>query len=410
MDEENDSDLYRGLVRPSPERMMFVIVDGLSWVPAAPGVPTPLEAAHTPALDALAADGICGLHETVRAGVTPGRGTAVAALLGYDPEREAVGRGVLAALGAGIELRMHDLAVQGRFATVDEDMTVTDLEGGCPDLARTEGLCRLLAERVEIPGVACTLQALRPNRFALVLRGNGLSAEVEDTDPGEIGFQDGTLSVSDVRPSAASGRRSARLVREWLAGARAALRAEAPANMVLLRGFSRRPEWPTLDETYGLRAGIVTACPLARGVARLAGIEAVPAGADADTILTAARRTLAHCDLAVVHLSPPEGDSAICGPEAAADWIERADASLTVLRDMGADVLTVAGTRTLLPDGTPSWHPVPVALWSSRCRPDSVTAMGERACAHGALGARLRTTEILPLMLANALRLRTYGA
>ncbi len=399
-----ETDLYRDLARPSQARMILLVVGGLTVVPSAAGGATPLELARAPALDELARQGVCGLHEAVAPGITPGRGTALAALLGYDPQRYTVGRGVLAALGTGIELGTHDVAAAGRFVTVADDQTVADRDAGYPDFARTEALCALLTEQVLLAGADCTLRAFAPNRFALVLRGSGLSGEVEDTDPG-----DGE-ALGEVRSSSAAGRRTARLVGNFVALARDAMHDQGPANGLLLNGFSRRPAWPTLEEQYGLRAAAITECPLARGVARLAGLTLIAADPGLEGALSAAARQKPADDLLVVHWAPPEGPSADNVTERAVRWIEQVDACLPALRALGAEVVVVTGDRTSLGEGGAGWQPVPVVLGSPRCRADDVTTLSERACAHGALGPRYRTADLLPLMLANALRLGAFGA
>jgi len=57
-----------------------------------------------------------------------------------------------------------------------------------------------------------------------------------------------------------------------------------------------------------------------------------------------------------------------------------------------------------------SWHPVPLLLHSRYCRPDGVDRFGEGACMSGGLGPRFPATDLMPLALANALRLKKYGA
>src|SRR5438874_974521 len=78
---------------------------------------TPLEAARTPTLDALARDGVQGLVSTVGEGIAPESDIAVFAILGYDPRQEHPGRGVLEALGSGMSFQDGDLAYRVNFAT-----------------------------------------------------------------------------------------------------------------------------------------------------------------------------------------------------------------------------------------------------------------------------------------------------
>ncbi|UCC75568.1 MAG: hypothetical protein JSW37_08560, partial [Anaerolineales bacterium] len=56
-----------------------------------------------------------------------------------------------------------------------------------------------------------------------------------------------------------------------------------------------------------------------------------------------------------------------------------------------------------------SWHPIPTMLYSHYCRCDSVKEYGERACMRGGLG-HILAVDLMPLAMANALRLTKFGA
>lgn len=102
-------------------RVVLVIIDGLGDVSVPSlGDETPLQAAATPCLDALAAAGVSGLLDPVSPGVACGSDTAHLSLLGYDPVGAARGRGAFEALGAGLDLRSGDVAFKCNFAVVDD--------------------------------------------------------------------------------------------------------------------------------------------------------------------------------------------------------------------------------------------------------------------------------------------------
>jgi 2,3-bisphosphoglycerate-independent phosphoglycerate mutase len=91
--------------------------------------------------------------------------------------------------------------------------------------------------------------------------------------------------------------------------------------------------------------------------------------------------------------------------------IEQVDEHLPKLLALKPDVLIVTGnhsTPSLL--GRRSWHPVPVILNATHCRPDTVCSFGERACLAGGFGPRFATTDLIPLTMANAGRLKPFGA
>jgi 2,3-bisphosphoglycerate-independent phosphoglycerate mutase len=121
-----DFDLIQRLKQPADTKIVMLVMDGLGGLPGDSGRGTELEVAQTPHLDALAGKSVCGLHQPVAAGITPGSGPAHLALFGYDPLRYAVGRGVLAALGIGFDLEPGDVAARGNFCTLDARGRVSD--------------------------------------------------------------------------------------------------------------------------------------------------------------------------------------------------------------------------------------------------------------------------------------------
>ena len=177
-----DLDLMRSLTQTNTTKIVLLVMDGLGGLPKEPGGPTELEAAFTPHLDRLAAEGMAGLMDTVGVGISPGSGPGHLGLFGYDPLKYLIGRGVLEAVGIGLALTDKDVAARGNFCTVDEQGIITDRRAG---RISTEACARMvgLIEDITLPGVELIVKPVRDYRFALVLRGSGLSPHLNETDP-----------------------------------------------------------------------------------------------------------------------------------------------------------------------------------------------------------------------------------
>ena len=108
-------------------KLIYVAIDGMGDLPNKTlDNKTPLEAAETPNMDALAAGGKTGLMYTVKKGVAPESDVAVISLLGYDPFKCSTGRGVIEVAGAGLKMKDGDLALRCNFATLGQGKTILD--------------------------------------------------------------------------------------------------------------------------------------------------------------------------------------------------------------------------------------------------------------------------------------------
>lgn len=393
------------LVKPAGSKMVLLVMDGLGGLPMRPGDLTELEKAETPNLDRLAGEGICGLHQPVAAGITPGSGPAHLALFGYDPFKYVVGRGVLSALGIGFTLQDGDVTARGNFCTVNKEGKVIDRRAGRIPTEKNQELCQKLRE-IALPGIDLFIEPVKDYRFLLVMRGQNLSGELADTDPQITGLQ-----PLPPRAISSGAERTAALVEEFVKKAGEILTKESPANMVLMRGFSQQPDWPLFPKVFGIKSAAIAAYPMYRGVSRLVGMDILETGSTLENELQTLKNHWTDYDFFYFHVK--ETDSA--GEDGDFDRkvaiIEKVDCIIPDIMALKPDVIVVTGdhsTPALLKSH--SWHPVPVLLHSECCRGDNVAEFGERACVKGALGPRFRTTELIPLMLANADRLVKFGA
>ncbi len=386
--------------------MVLLVLDGLGGLPHPETGLTELETARTPHLDALARDSACGLIHAVGPGITPGSGPAHMALFGYDPVRYEVGRGVLSALGVGMDLGPEDLAARVNFCTV-EGGVVTDRRAGRISTEENARLCEKLSS-IRLDGVEVVIRPEKEHRAALVLRGEGLSERVTDTDPQKTGLP--PLPCRPLTEGDEAAERTAALVNRYLEEASKVLSDERPANMLLTRGFAKRPDIPLMTDLYGMRAGAVATYPMYRAVARLVGMELVETGPSFADQVEALAGVWDKYDYFFVHYKYTDSRGEDGDFYAKVACIEEVDASVPRIRELQPDVLVVTGdhsTPALLK--AHSWHPSPLIFFSQWERKDDVDSFGERACSRGILGT-FPAVDLLPMMLACAQRLTKFGA
>ncbi|MDI6874395.1 MAG: 2,3-bisphosphoglycerate-independent phosphoglycerate mutase [Actinomycetota bacterium] len=387
-------------------KMVLLVLDGLGGLPHPETGLTELETARTPNLDALARDSACGLIHAVGPGITPGSGPAHMALFGYDPVRYEVGRGVLSALGVGMDLGPDDLAARVNFCTV-EDGVITDRRAGRIPTEKNARLCEKLSA-IRLDGAEVIIRPEKEHRAALVLRGEGLSERISDTDPQKTGVP--PLPCRPLVEGDEAAERTAALVNKYLEEASRLLADEHPANMLLTRGFARKPDIPLMTDLYGIRAGAVATYPMYRAVARLVGMELVETGPSFADQVEALAKAWEKYDYFFVHYKYTDSRGEDGDFDAKVACIEEVDASVPRILELQPEVLVVTGdhsTPALLK--AHSWHPSPLIFHSRWERRDDVDSFGERACARGILGT-FPALDLLPMMLACAQRLTKFGA
>ncbi|MBI2889746.1 MAG: 2,3-bisphosphoglycerate-independent phosphoglycerate mutase [Nitrospirae bacterium] len=382
-------------------------MDGLGDIPSREHPATPLEAARTPHLDELAREASLGRLLPVGPGITPGSGPGHLALFGYDPIGVQIGRGVLEAVGLDMKLEAGDVAARGNFCTLDPSGIVTDRRAGRIETEKTRVLCaRIQTECERLDGVKVVIQPGMSHRFAIVFRGKGLSDEVTDMDPQKEG-----RAIPPARPLAAGAARTARAANLFSRRVQALLKGESRANAALLRGFSKRPDLPSLTDRFRLKAACVASYPMYRGLARLLGMEILdvtPGGLDGQCV--ALDRNRDRYTFFYFHWKATDQAGEDGNFEAKVRAIETLDGALPRILEWKPDVVAVTGDHSSpVPLKAHSWHPVPALIWSRWGGGDGQGRFSERTCNSGSLGI-FAMKDLMPLLLANALKLKKFGA
>ena len=393
----------KDIVVSTPSTIVMLVADGLGGLAHPETRRSELEVAHTPNLDRLAQQSACGLTVPVLPGIAPGSGPGHLALFGYDPVKYLIGRGVLEALGIDVDLREGDIAARGNFCTVDADGNIIDRRAG---RIATEAAAPLVdaLDRIEVPGVEALVYPVKDYRFVLHLRGDGLSDQVTEMDPGRLG-----VPPLEVHPTASEGQRTAKAINSFVAQAQTILREHQPANMLLLRGVSRLPNLPAMGAAYGLNPAAIAAHPMYRGLAHTLGMHVVDAGSTFDEEVQALYRHYSEHDFFYIHYKPADAAGEDGDYEAKVRALEELDAFIPSLLELDPDVFLVAGdhaTPAIMANHT--WHPVPFLLRSQWTLGEGVEAFNERACATGSLGT-LPANQAMLLALAHAGKLTKFG-
>ena len=399
-----NQEIIKSLSVTSPEKIIMMVLDGLGGLPDPKTGKTELETARIPNLDALAASGICGLADPVAPGITPGSGPGHLALFGYDPIACEIGRGALEATGIDIELKPGDVAARGNFCTVDKDGIITDRRAGRISTEKSTELCKLL-DGMKIEGVDIRIYPVREHRFVAVFSGHHLQTELTESDPSQTG-----KAPLDIKATDSKAEKTAGIINAFIAKAKEILKNSHPANMILLRGFAKKPQLATFEEIYKLNPLAIAVYPMYRGLARLVGMQIAITGTTLEDEFKTLQENYNNYDFFFLHIkwtdsAGEDGDFA-----RKVKILEQVDKALPMLMDLKPDVLVVTGDHsTPAAFGGHTWHPVPVVISAKYCRTDNVKEFSENAFLSGGLG-RIRSTEIMTLAMANARKLTKFGA
>jgi 2,3-bisphosphoglycerate-independent phosphoglycerate mutase len=403
--------LYSKLLVKTNAKLVLVVLDGLGDIATLDHVEsTPLEAALTPNLDQLVAEGCAqGRMIPVAPGITPGSGPGHLGLFGYDPLEFEVGRGVIEALGLGIELRPGDVCARANFCTLDAKGIVTDRRAGRISTDICEDLCALLQKRVsKLADTEVIIRAGKEHRFVVIFRGKGLEGPLTDSDPNREG-----LSIHPVRPTnskSAKQKKAAKVVAAFYKAALPVLAKKKPANGFLLRGIAHQPEIPSFEDRYGLRAAALAVYPMYKGLAQLVGMTKIEGPANIAEQFERYAAEYDRHDYFFIHYkytdkAGEDGDFA-----AKVKAIEEFDATLPILLRKKPDVLAITGDHS-----TPcavrghSWHPQPVLLHSALSGSDKLDRFTETGANMGSLGV-FEAKYLIRLMQANARMFDKFGA
>lgn len=407
----NDQTLLKPLIEPNTTKLILVVLDGVGGLPLN-GV-SELEKANAPNLSLLANSSACGLQIPVAPGITPGSGPGHLGIFGYNPLEYEIGRGVLEALGLGIHLTEKDIAIRCNYATVIHEgkkIIVKDRRAGRIPTDHSRKITRMLQEQINhIDDAEIILLPGMEHRFALVLRfpyplEKGADA-IEDTDPQKEGLEPITPAPTNVQ-----AKHVLDIALKFVEKAALLLKDQEKANYVLLRGFSSVPKIPKFSEIYGVKALAIATYPMYLGISKLVGMDTIKPEGGIEQEVKVLRDNYEKYDFFYLHVKKTDSNGEDGNFDGKCKVIEEFDKNLPSILSLNPDVLVITGDHS-----TPaiirghSWHPVPVLIKSKYVFGKTSSAFTERECLKGELGI-IHSTDIMPLMLANGMRLKKFGA
>jgi 2,3-bisphosphoglycerate-independent phosphoglycerate mutase len=357
----------------------------------------------------LSKDSAQGRLIPVAPGITPGSGPGHLGLFGYDPLEFQVGRGVIEALGLGLELKPGDVCARANFATLDAKGIVTDRRAGRIPTEVCEKMVALLSAKIKkIGDTQVIIKAGKEHRFVVVFRGKGLEGPLTDADPNREG-----LPIPTVKPRNAKNakqKKTAKLIADFYKAALPILTKQKPANGFLMRGIAHQPEIPLFEERYLLKPACLAVYPMYKGLAQLVGMEKIEGP---QTIKEQFERCIAeydNYDFFFVHFKYTDKYGEDGNFAAKKKAIEEFDAALPILLKRKFDVIAITGDHS-----TPcalkghSWHPQPVLLHSAASGADKLDRFTETGANSGSLGI-MPAKFLIRLMQANAKMFDKFGA
>jgi 2,3-bisphosphoglycerate-independent phosphoglycerate mutase len=386
-------------------KYILVVGDGMADYPIPQlGNKTPLQVAHKPNIDAIAAKGRNGLLKTVPNGMTPGSDVAILSVLGFSPKQYYTGRGAFEAAARGIPLNEHDVAFRCNLIT-EKNGVLADYSAEHITSDESHQLIAAVKKACEKPGAIEFYPGLDYRHF-LILRNSPFALQVECTPPHDaIGAE-----ITAVLPKAKSpeAEETANLLRDAMYKSKDILethpvniarqkRGKSPGNMIWPWGGGEKPSMPLFEEKSGLKAAVISAVDLVKGIGIYAGmkvIEVPGATGREDTNYEgkadAALKALEENDLVFVHVEAPDEAGHAKDYRLKVKTIEDLDRRLLgrILEGlkMPYAIAVLPDHPTPIKIGTHVKDPVPFAIHSPWLEADGVQKLDEESAKKGGFG------------------------
>ncbi len=418
----------------SDVHMIYVLLDGVGDLPH-PDLDgkTPLEAADTPTLDKIASNGSIGEVISVGKGIAPESDIAVFNMLWYKfNHTEYVGRGVIEAIGIGIDFKDGDLALRGNYSTLNEEGVIIDRRAGRHiEKEDTCGIAKEIEEKIKFshPDTSVVVSPTIGHRVTVRIRVNSqkLSARITNTDPAysNIGGMGVAKAVGDFLKiekclpleGTEDSKFTANLVNEF-SEQTIDIMKESKINKkrheqnkkqlscILLRDAGNKyPDVIPINEKYGMKFSCIVDMPVELGISEVLKMNAFEAGGltDYEEKARVAAKAMETQNAIYVHLKGPDefghdGD-AIGKTKNIEEIDQRFFKTLVEIIDSSkVTIIISADHSTPCINKGHSDDPVPVLVSGDFIKNDGTTRMTEEQAKKGSIGL-LQGAEVVPKAL-----------
>ena len=382
----------------------MLVVDGLGGLYHPDYGKTELEYANIPEIDNLAKQSDCGLTLPVLPGITPGSGPGHLSLFGYDPIKYTIGRGILEAIGISLNLNSSDVAARGNLCTIDHQTgLIIDRRAGRINSEKAKSIINQL-DGLKYKNIKIEVHHVREHRFVLLLKGEGLENNITGTDP-EI---EGKVTLKSIANDSRSAL-TAECINYFNEQIKTILADRDTANMALLRGFSKIPDYPNISDKYKMKCAAIAAYPMYKGLAKLIGMSILDSGNSFQSEIETLKTNYDKFDFFFLHYKPADAAGEDGDFKQKVKSLEYLNGVLNQVLSLKPDTFILAGDHsTPSVMASHSWHPVPFLINSKLTYGSRIEEFTENQCRNGSIG-NIKATQLMLLALAHSDRLNKFG-
>ncbi len=424
----------KSIMDNSDVHMVYVLLDGVGDLPH-PDLDgkTPLEAANTPTLDKIAKNGSIGEVISVGKGIAPESDIAVFNMLGYKFHHlDYAGRGVIEAIGVGIDFKDGDLALRGNFSTLNDEGVIIDRRAGRQiEKEDAQEIAKEIENKIKFlqPNSSVVVAPTIGHRVTVRIRSEGitLSSEITNTDPayarvdgmgvakavGDYMRIEKCLPLEESESSKSSANlvnefteQSLKIMKESLVNQKRGDANQKKLSCILLRDAGNKyPNVTPINEKYSMKFSCIVDMPVELGISEVLKMQAFEAGGltDYEEKARVAAKAMETQNAIYVHLKGPDEFGHDGDAIGKMKNIEEIDQRFfkTLLENIDSSKVAIiisADHSTPCINKGHSDDPVPVLVSGDFIKNDGTTRMTEDQAKKGSIGL-LQGAEVVTTAL-----------